>query len=118
MAAHTPLHPGDELLHWVATQQLLVPLVLRHLTWREAVRLAVTCPQLWPHVERLVTLAKPDMAAALAPTTHDRLRIPLLTGLTAADARNNYNDALREACANGHLAVTEWLETTFGITQA
>ena len=116
MAAHTPLHPGDELLHWVATQQLSVPLVLRHLTWRDAVRLAVTCPQLWPHVELLVALAKPDLAAAVAPTTPDRLRIPLLTGLTAADIRVGNNWALRRACANGHLKVAQWMTATFGLT--
>jgi hypothetical protein len=111
-------HPGQELVHWVTTQQLPLPLILRHLAWRDAVRLAFASPQLWPHVARLVALARPDLAAALAGTTPDRLRIPLLTGLTREQVRADSNEALREACENGHLATAKWLTERFGLTAA
>jgi len=37
-------------------------------------------------------------------------------GLTAGDARERNNEALREACWGGHLVVAEWLRSTFGLT--
>jgi hypothetical protein len=111
-------HPGQELAHWVATEQLPLPLILRHLTWQDAVRLAFASPQLWPRVARLVTLAQPDTAAAFAGTTPDRLRIPLLTGLTREQVRAGNNWALRWACEGGHLATAQWLTATFQLTDA
>jgi hypothetical protein len=73
------------------------------------VRLAAASPRLWPHVEQMAARARPDCMAALAATTPDRLRIPLLVGLTPVDARADDNYALRVACGNGHVAVAQWL---------
>jgi hypothetical protein len=38
--------------------------------------------------------------------------------LTAADARADVNEALREACANGHLGMATWLADRFALTSA
>lgn len=90
--------------------------VLWFLDWKDGVRLAASCPMLWREVERLVTLAEADPDVALHKATPDRLRIPLLTGLTAADIRTADNYALRFACFNGHLKVAQWLVKRFGLT--
>ena len=39
-------------------------------------------------------------------------------GLSAEDARVDYNCALRWACANRHPEVARWLVATFGLTPA
>jgi len=110
--------PGKELVHWVTTHQLQIDLILRHIHWTAAVELAASSPQLWPHVERLVTLARPDRIAALVPNTPDRLRIPLLTGLTREQVRAVDNEALRWTCWRGRLAVAQWLADRFQLTAA
>jgi hypothetical protein len=110
--------PAHELIHWVAIRHLAIEQIMRDMEWKDALRLAFSSPQLWPHVERLVALTKPDMRAALNEDTSDRLRIPLLTGLTPADARADNNWALRKACAGGHLAAAQWLTERFGLTAA
>jgi len=107
---------GQTLVHWLTSQQLPAEAILRHLDWKEAVRLSASCSQLWPHVEWLVTLAQPNQKAALNKETPDRLRIPLLTGLTLEQVRVNHNHTLRWACKNGHLAVAQWLAERFGLT--
>ena len=112
------LVPGPVLTHWVNTRQLPGDLILKHLSWKDAVRLGFSSPELWPHVERLVALARPDRVAAFADLTPNRLRIPLLTGLTAADAREYDNGALLMACGGGHLATAQWLVERFGLTAA
>jgi len=108
--------PGLELVHWVNTQQLPIIRIFKYLKWKEAVRLAATSPQLWPHVERLVTLARPNQNQALAADTPDRLRIPLLTGLTHTQvAEHNYR-VFREAYIYGYFATAQWLEEQFQLT--
>jgi ankyrin repeat protein len=67
-------------------------------------------------VEQLVTLALPNKEVALGETIPDRLRIPLLTGLTTDDARANSNCALKWVCRNGHLEVAQWLTERFWLT--
>lgn len=111
--------PGKELTHWIATRQLPIANVLGDLDWKDAVRLASTSPLLWKHVEQLVTLAKPDWGAALDPATPNRLRIPLLTGLTRLtreQVRANSNQVLSEVCGQGRLEVAQWLTDRFGLT--
>ncbi len=117
--ADTPFRPGVELAHWVTSEQLPILRIATLLpSWKDAVRLAASGPRLWPHVTLLVALAPPDVGAAQDPATPERLRIPLLTGLTAADARAFHNGALRRACRYGHLAVARWLVATFALTAA
>jgi hypothetical protein len=108
--------PGDALIHWFTSQQLPGDLILQHLTHKDAMQLASTCTQLWSVVERLVTLTRPNIKVALAITTPDGLRIPLLTGLTLHDARAYNNAALQGACKNGHLKVAQWLTERFELT--
>jgi len=110
--------PGCELVHWIATLQLPAETIIRGLDFKDAVWLSASSPQLWPHVERLVSLAKLDRKAALADSTPDRLRIPLLTGLTWEQVRDNNNLALRMACRNGYLNMAQWLTEHFGLTPA
>jgi hypothetical protein len=107
---------GDLLLHWISTHQLPVETILKHITWQEAVQLASTCKVLRQEVAWMVTLTPPDREAALDPKTPDRLRIPLLTGLTSDDARAYNNEALRVACKHGHLEVAQWLTDRFQLT--
>ena len=107
---------GQQLTHWVSTHQLPAEAILIHLTWQEAVRLASTCKGLWQEVAWMVTQAPPDLEMAMDPKTPDRLRIPLLTGLTTDDARTFNYEALREACGNGHLEVVQWLTDRFQLT--
>lgn len=109
---------GDKLVHWISTRQLPARVILRHLTWKEAVRLAMTCKVLWQKVEWIVALAKPNQDAALDGDTPDRLRIPLLTGLTREQVRANDNRAFRWACHDGHLNVARWLKKQFDLTRA
>jgi hypothetical protein len=108
--------PEKELTHWVASRQLPIEVIVRGMEWKDAVRLAACSPQTWPHVEQLVTLARPDWDAALDENTPDRLRIPLLTGLTREQVRAENNEALRRACVNGHLATAQWLTERFQLT--
>jgi len=108
---------GPVLTHWVASQQLPIIQIVRGMHWKDAVRLAASSPLLWPHVEWLVALAMPNQEAALAKATPDRLRIPLLTGLTREQARaNNYE--LRWACGRGRLGMAQWLTERFQLTAA
>jgi len=107
---------GPQVIHWVSTHQLPVEAILKHLTWREAVQLASTCKGLWQKVMWMVTQAPPDLEAALDPKTPDRLRIPLLTGLTAEQVRAGNNRALRMACKHGQLEVAQWLTDRFQLT--
>jgi len=109
---------GNKLVHWLATKQLPGEVILKHLNWKEALRLAASSPFLWPHVERLVALALPNRQVGLKPSTPDRLRIPLLTGVTREQVRANDNEALQEACEYGHLAVAQWLVERFQLTAA
>ena len=104
------------MIHWVRSQQLSAEAVLKHLSWKEVVQLASTCKGLWQEVAWMVAQTKPDLEAALDPKTPDRLRIPLLTGLTAEQVRADNNQALRWACMNGHLAVAQWLTDRFQLT--
>ena len=107
---------GQQLTHWVSTHQLPAEAILIHLTWQEAVRLASTCKGLWQEVAWMVTQAPPDLEMAMDPKTPDRLRIPLLTGLTTDDARTFDNEALRMACRYGYLEVAQWLTDRFQLT--
>jgi len=107
---------GPQVIHWVSTHQLPVEAILKHLTWREAVQLASTCKGLWQKVMWMVTQAPPDLEAALDPKTPDRLRIPLLTGLTAEQVRADNNKVLRWACKHGQLEVAQWLTDRFQLT--
>ena len=112
----TSTETSQQLIHWFSTQQLHTEVILKHLTWKDAVRLAASCPQLWQEVERMVAMAKPDTVAALNNKTPDRLRIPLLTGLTRDQVRAEDNYVLRWACRRGHLAVAQWLTERFQLT--
>jgi hypothetical protein len=83
--------PGKELTHWIATRQLPIANVLGDLDW----------------------------GAALDPATPNRLRIPLLTGLTRLtreQVRANSNQVLSEVCGQGRLEVAQWLTDRFGLT--
>lgn len=93
---HTPsidmeLSIEQTLIHFVENRQLPGDQVLGCLEWKDAVRLAASCSLLWPHVERMVAKAKPDKEVAFHISTPDKLRIPMLTGLTSADIRMDNN---------------------------
>jgi len=107
---------GDELVHWITSEQLPRDVILQHLNYIDALQLASTCTQLWSVVGRLVMLARANKKLALGKTTPDWLRIPLLTGLTKVNARANDNDALTWACLHGHLVMAHWLTKRFGLT--
>lgn len=113
----TSTNTGNKLIHWFGTQQLPAEAIVKHLIWKDAMRLASTCKALWQEVEWIVTEAQPNLKAALNKKIPDGLRIPLLTGLTQHEVRADTNFALRFACCNGHLRVAQWLTERFGIKQ-